>query len=452
MEIFPHPSRGTSDPLTERIIPVTISIDRSVDLGSSDAVLAFVTSDGTEDRHGSRINPEGWDDAPYRQNPVVLWSHQTTVPAIGRAENISRVGGRGTSLVRFAIEQWRAEGIGNLAQHVFQLCRDGFLNMGSESFLPKKWREMEAQTVPSLFAENVYYERVEKTEFSIVNVGSNRNALIVRGLLDEGKISENEAGLLGLGMMLRFESPIVIQPRTVTPPADEQPVLQVDRGAFRASVREIVTRCCGCDPYYGCETEPVEQVDEATKVAEIALVNALAADCLQDLDTAINGWRVAESDDLRGVCSSRVGYAMSLYDWLDWWLERTYDEEIGATLPDINFTDLGEIAAAAPEAFNRAGAVFSSANLSKIRSLKDSLAQGMQHCEDLIAASKKEDSDGTVQNDAPPGSFRVIGASSERQIGEGAFVVPATDASARREEDLSTPGERQPLYRVLLNG
>jgi hypothetical protein len=58
----------------------------------------FVISDGSMDRHGTRINPDGWDLSEFRKNPIALWAHGTDsvrgrVP-IGRWENVRIAAGK----------------------------------------------------------------------------------------------------------------------------------------------------------------------------------------------------------------------------------------------------------------------------------------------------------------------------------------------------------------------
>lgn len=451
-EILPHPLRGTMEIGSERIIPIFGEIRAAAEASDDNPIVTIVATDGSEDRHGSVINPRGWDFEAYLRNPVVLWSHGVVAeyPPLARTVAIRSAGGKWEMDALFALGPW-ANMRDNMARFLWEWYRDFGGNLAaSVGFMPKDWSDRQATTVPSFFAENVSYDRQEMTEWSFVNVPSNRNTIskAIERARAAGSFTDGMAKMLGFAI-----SPIVIAPRAVEPQADKE-ALVVDRSAFRASVRDIMKRCCGCDSYY--YEEPAEPVDEATRTAEIQVVNDLAADCLQDLETAMAGWKVCENEDLRSVCSSRVGYAMSLYDWLDWWLERTYGEELGASVPDINFTDVEQVAAAAPEAFTRAGAVLSTANLAKVRSLKDNLMQGVQHCDDLIAAASKSDSDSadaTVQNTAPKAGIRVIvGDSSKRELGGTTPIrlkAPA-DASDGRAEGQSRSDARPDVYRVLL--
>lgn len=304
---------------------------------------------------------EGWTTnlKAFRANPVVTWSHQDDIiPSIGRAPNIRRVGGAWDFDIEFAIEQWRDYGSGNLSALIYRLMKDDYLRAVSPAFIPKAFEDREATTIPSFFAENIRYIKQELTAISPCNVGSNRNAL--KKAITDHVISENEATLLGLGTMLRVEMPVVIVTRidpklaaSAKPTAQEMEanVMGERARAFRA----LVKRCCGDGPYHADEMEPVSPEVQA---AEITLINDLAADILEDINIGLTGWTLSEHDELRDICSNRVASGMYLYDRLATLLERWYGQPIGATIPDINFSDMETVAAKAPQAFTRAAAMF----------------------------------------------------------------------------------------------
>lgn len=61
-----------------------------------------VASTGAVDRSNEVINQEGWDLKAYKKNPILLWGHDHSEPAIGKAKNI------------------RIEGVGKKARLVFE--------------------------------------------------------------------------------------------------------------------------------------------------------------------------------------------------------------------------------------------------------------------------------------------------------------------------------------------
>ncbi len=50
--------------------------------------MTFEVSNDEVDRHGDTISVNGWQLQAYRQNPVFLWAHNYTQPAIGRAMDV----------------------------------------------------------------------------------------------------------------------------------------------------------------------------------------------------------------------------------------------------------------------------------------------------------------------------------------------------------------------------
>lgn len=211
-EIIPHPFKGE-----QRIFPLGIE-SRAAEGAGDRPVVTVVGTDGSEDRHGSVINPNGWDIEPYLRNPVVLWGHQSAdIPAIGKTVNLRRSGGQWLFDIEFAVDQWRHMA-SNLAATTYELMRDGFLNAVSVSFIPKEWKDREAKTIPSFFAENVEYQKQELTEISVVNIGSNRNAL--QKALEAGRLTPEAARMLGMGEAIRVQMPVIIvgkeAPDTVT--------------------------------------------------------------------------------------------------------------------------------------------------------------------------------------------------------------------------------------------
>lgn len=47
-----------------------------------------VASTSAVDRHGETIDQSGWDLKSFKENPVLLWAHDHSIPAIGAAKNI----------------------------------------------------------------------------------------------------------------------------------------------------------------------------------------------------------------------------------------------------------------------------------------------------------------------------------------------------------------------------
>jgi HK97 family phage prohead protease len=134
-----------------------------VDKDANGQTFTAVASTSTVDRHGEVVSPEGWDLENFKKNPVLLWSHDHTIPAIGKATKI-----------------W-VEGIGSAAKLMFsgvfqtvteegkaaaQLVAEGILNSFSVGF------------IPSEMVGNTYTEQ-ELLEISLVNVPANPDAMML---------------------------------------------------------------------------------------------------------------------------------------------------------------------------------------------------------------------------------------------------------------------------------
>lgn len=131
--------------------------------------LDFVLSDGSRDRHGTRINPNGWDLQAFRANPIALFGHSSGFP-IGTWENVRVEGDKLMGRLKLA-----AKGTSARIDELIGLVEQGVLRAVSVGFSPIE----EGKPGKSQFE----YERQELHEVSLVSVGSNKNALaIARGL------------------------------------------------------------------------------------------------------------------------------------------------------------------------------------------------------------------------------------------------------------------------------
>ena len=90
---------------------------RGVD--DEDDYLLVRAAMGDEDRKGDVIVPSGWVLDGYRQNPVILWAHDRTLPPIGRSHRVWTDEKGLIAEVEFAQTK--------LAQDVAGLYRTGFM-------------------------------------------------------------------------------------------------------------------------------------------------------------------------------------------------------------------------------------------------------------------------------------------------------------------------------------
>lgn len=131
--------------------------------------LDFVISDGSLDRHGTRINPDGWDLTAFKRNPIALFGHSGGFP-IGRWESVHVEGGK--LLGRLVLA---AKGTSARIDELASLVEQGILRAVSVGFAVLEY----GTPGKSQFD----YVKQELLEVSLVSVPSNTNALAVaRGL------------------------------------------------------------------------------------------------------------------------------------------------------------------------------------------------------------------------------------------------------------------------------
>jgi phage head maturation protease len=128
--------------------------------------VATIVSTGTLDRERDRIDPRGWRLDGYLKSPVVLWSHDYTLPPIAKSIEVRIVNGALTT-----IDEFPERGIYPFADSVFDLITAGVINAKSVGFRPL--------TTPQPNTEGgLDFGQVELLEHSYVAVPANPEALI----------------------------------------------------------------------------------------------------------------------------------------------------------------------------------------------------------------------------------------------------------------------------------
>lgn len=125
--------------------------------------MDFVISDGSLDRHGTRINPKGWVLANFLRNPIALFGHSGGFP-IGRWENVRVEGDKVVGRLMLA-----AEGTSARIDELRKLVEQKILRAVSVGFSVLEWGQPGKSTFD--------IEKQELHEVSLVSVGSNTNAL-----------------------------------------------------------------------------------------------------------------------------------------------------------------------------------------------------------------------------------------------------------------------------------
>ncbi len=125
--------------------------------------MDFVLSDGSLDRHGTRINPKGWDLGNFLRNPIALFGHSGGFP-IGKWENVRVEKDKVIGRLMLA-----DAGTSDRIDELRKLVEQGILRAVSVGFSVLEWGK------PG--KSNFDIEKQELHEVSLVSVGSNTNAL-----------------------------------------------------------------------------------------------------------------------------------------------------------------------------------------------------------------------------------------------------------------------------------
>ena len=146
--------------------------------------MTFLVSTDDVDRHGDVIAVDGWHLQAYRRNPVFLWAHNYTSPAIGRAVELWKEDHGLLATVEFAPTQF--------AQEVAALYRGGYQRGVSVGFRPLRYELRRHPNTGDLLG--VKFLEQELLEISAAPVPANQSALrkaldnapVTRGYYKEG--------------------------------------------------------------------------------------------------------------------------------------------------------------------------------------------------------------------------------------------------------------------------
>ena len=147
-----------------------------------DRTVTVIGSTGDVDRDKDIIDIKGMDTKNYKNNPVILWSHDSSLPPIGKAESVVKSKDGLKFKIKFAEPEINAQ-----ADTIFKLFKGGYLNAFSVGFAPD-WEMASYNEKRGGFD----FPKSELLELSAVNVPANQNALIQRSV-EDGIIDEIEA-------------------------------------------------------------------------------------------------------------------------------------------------------------------------------------------------------------------------------------------------------------------
>lgn len=138
---------------------------------NEDGSFSWIFSDESVDRECEKIAQDGWDLKNYLKNPVVLWGHNASIPAIGYAKNVGVKGNLCGDIV-FNDKEFDPFG-----WSIGERVKFGSIRAGSVGFLVKEIDFVDHTKTPTEKAD-IIYRKQELLEFSICNVPCNPNATV----------------------------------------------------------------------------------------------------------------------------------------------------------------------------------------------------------------------------------------------------------------------------------
>jgi len=140
----------------------------------TDKSIGWTLSDDSMDRDKERFDTAGWNLKEFKKNPVLQWSHDSTIPAIGKVINPKVKENRLVGKIEF-------DATDAFAQKIERKVRAGYISAGSVGFFPTQV-EIPEDDKDGL---QLIFRKQELREFSICNVPANPNALVEQPEKDE---------------------------------------------------------------------------------------------------------------------------------------------------------------------------------------------------------------------------------------------------------------------------
>ncbi len=138
-----------------------VEVFKSIDVQKDS--FHWVMSTFDTDRDFEKVDPCGWNLKNYLSNPVVLWSHDYSIPAIGYAENV-----KAQSVLEGDIV-FNDKEFDEFGWSIGQRVKTGALRCGSVGFLAEEVEFLEAKDRDC----DLIFRKQELLEFSICCVPAN---------------------------------------------------------------------------------------------------------------------------------------------------------------------------------------------------------------------------------------------------------------------------------------
>lgn len=140
---------------------------------ADDGSFIAVASTNSVDRHGEIVDNNGWDLKSFKKNPVILWGHDHTEPAIGVSKKtwVEGAGKKAKLMIQPLLHD-----VTDKARAIKQLVEMGVIKTLSVGFKPLE------------SPDGVTFTKNELLEVSIVNVPANADAMMLayKSLKDAG--------------------------------------------------------------------------------------------------------------------------------------------------------------------------------------------------------------------------------------------------------------------------
>lgn len=199
---------------------------------ADDGSFIAIASTNANDRHGEVVDNNGWDLKAFKKNPVILWGHDHSEPAIGVSK---KTWVEGTGKKAKLMIQPLLHDVTEKARAVKELVDMGVIRTLSVGFKPLE------------SPDGITFTKNELLEVSMVNVPANPEAMMLayKGLKSKGFEDEtlNDLGIQTelLDTLATMRKDIEeLQDRVNTPPAVNPSHKQIHRE--RLSMLKVIAR------------------------------------------------------------------------------------------------------------------------------------------------------------------------------------------------------------------
>ena len=157
-----------------------VEVFKSIDVQKDS--FHWVMSTFDTDRDFEKVDPKGWNLKNYLANPVILWSHDYSIPAIGYAENVK------AETVLEGDIVFNDKEFDEFGWSIGQRVKAGTLRCGSIGFLAEEVEFLESKDREC----DLIFRKQELLEFSICCVPANPFARIGTKKLEITEVIQEE--------------------------------------------------------------------------------------------------------------------------------------------------------------------------------------------------------------------------------------------------------------------